>query len=84
MNCVVFVLCEVNQVHPIFLTVQWKHFGPLLAVVDDDLVICTAGDHVHPVVAEVDVGDLVLVVLVLLCHVHRPEQGTIQWIHDCF
>ena len=68
-----FVLSEVDQVHPILLAVEGPLLGPLLAVVDDDLVICAAGDNVHPIVAVVYVGNLVLVVIVQLGHAHRAD-----------
>ena len=75
------VLGEVDEVHSILLAVDGRLLCPLLAVVDDNLVISAAGDDVDPIVAVVDVGDLVLVLLVMLGHPHRPEQGAGQY-HD--
>ena len=66
------VLGEVNQIYSILLTVQCRLLRPLLAVVDDDLIVRGAGDDVHAIVAVVDVGDLVLVVIVELGNPHRP------------
>ena len=74
-HSVSLVLGEVDEVHSILLAVDGGLLRPLLAVVDDDLVVGAAGDDVHPIVAVVDVGDLVLVLLVVLRHPHRPEQG---------
>ena len=66
------VLGEVNQIYSILLTVQCRLLRPLLTVVDDDLIVGGAGDDVHAIVAVVDVGDLVLVVIVELGNPHRP------------
>ena len=76
-----FVLSEVDQVHPILLAVEGPLLSPLLAVVDDDLVICAAGDDVHPIVAVVDVGYLVLVVIVQLGHAHRADD-IVHQLHE--
>ena len=66
----VLVLREVDQVDSVLLAVQGGLLRPLLAVVDDDLVVRAAGDDVHSIVAVVDVRYLVLVLLVHLGHPH--------------
>ena len=50
----VLVLCEVDEVHPILLAVETELLRPLLAIIDNYLVVRTAGDDVHAIVAEID------------------------------
>ena len=50
----VLVLCEVDEVHPILLAVETELLRPLLAIIDNNLVVRTAGDDVHAIVAEID------------------------------
>ena len=53
-NRMVLVLCEVDEVHPILLAVETELLRPLLAIIDNYLVVRTAGDDVHAIVAEID------------------------------
>jgi len=68
----VLVLCEVDEVHPILLAVETELLRPLLAIVNNNLVVRTARDDVHAIVTVVKVGDLVRVVFVQLRHPHGP------------
>ena len=61
------------EIHPVLLTVQRPFAGPLLAVVDDDLVVLAGRDEVGPVRGKVNVADLVIVLLVDLGHLHRAD-----------
>ena len=75
------ILGEVDQVHSVFLAVKGELLCPFLTVVDNNLVVSAAGDDVHPIIAVVDVGDLVLVVLVQLGHPHRPDH-IVHQLHE--
>ena len=46
----VLVLCEVDEVHPILLAVETELLRPLLAIIDNNLVVRTARDDVHAIV----------------------------------
>ena len=50
----VLVLCEVDEVHPILLAVETELLRPLLAIIDNNLVVRAARDDVHAIVAEKD------------------------------
>ena len=46
----VLVLCEVDEVHSILLAVETELLRPLLAIIDNNLVVRTARDDVHAIV----------------------------------
>ena len=73
MDCMVFILSEVDKVNSILLGVDTFHRCSLLTIVNDDLIVCAAGNYIHPIVAVVYVRNLVLIFIVYFGHPHGPK-----------
>ena len=73
MHNICFILCEMDQVHPVLLGVQGPFQGASLAIINDNLVVIRAGDQGGAVGAEVHVVDGVLVVPEHLADPHGPD-----------
>lgn len=54
-------VCEENQFNPIFFAVDCPHLSPLLAVVNDDLIVLAWGDDAEAIRTVVDAVDFVRV-----------------------
>ena len=79
MDCMVLILCKVDEVNSILLAVDAFHRCSFLTIVNDDLIVCAARNYIHPIVAIVDICYLVLIFFVDFGHSHGPKKIFINY-----
>ena len=78
MDCMVLILCKVDEVNSILLAVDAFHRSSFLTIVNDDLIVCAARYDIHAIVAIVDICYLVLIFFIDFGHSHGPKNVCIN------